>query len=117
MEDIDGIDEEKLNDYQRRTYEVAEKLIQAFTWHDVPPGFDYWHDVYDNLIKHVKDDVDAELEKKHTNSNNNDPHTKELVMNLAGDLFAAFTWEDTEEGHKYWADICHRLRRIAEEGF
>ena len=61
MEDIDWIvDEEKLNDHQRRIYEVAEKLIQAFTWHDVPPGFDYWYGVYNNLIKYVKADVDAE---------------------------------------------------------
>ena len=59
MEDINGIDEEKLNDYQRRTYEVAEKLIQAFTWHDVPPGYDYWKQVYDNLLKHVKADIAA----------------------------------------------------------
>ena len=67
------------------------------------------------LAEFVLDEI--ENDKKRTNSYNNDPHIKELTRNLAEDLLCAFSWKDTKEGHKYWADICHRLRRIAEEGF
>ena len=55
--------------------------------------------------------------RKHINLNNNDPHIKELVRNLASDLFSAFSWENTKEGYYYWSDVYNKLRRIAEEGF
>ena len=60
MRDRREIDKEKLNDYQRRIYEVAERLIQAFRWHDTPQDHNYWSEVYDNLIKLVKADIAAD---------------------------------------------------------
>ena len=60
MEDINKIDKQKLNDYQRRIYEVADRLIQAFRWRDTPQNHNYWCEVYDKLIDLVKADIAAD---------------------------------------------------------
>ena len=67
------------------------------------------------LARFVLDEI--EQEKKRANSNNNNTHTKELTRKLAGDLFNAFTWDDTEEGQRYWENVSNKLKRIAKEGF
>ena len=40
-----------------------------------------------------------------------------VLRKLAGDLFNAFTWDDTEEGQRYWENVSNKLKRIAKEGF
>ena len=50
-------------------------------------------------------------------SSNNNPWVRERAKAVASDLRSAFYWKDTKEGVYYWEDICHRLERIAEEGF
>ena len=54
------VDGKNLSDYQRRVYEVAERLMKAFAWKDTPQGFDYWEQVHDNLIDLIKADIAAE---------------------------------------------------------
>ena len=59
----------------------------------------------------------TDAEKDTIKKYNNNTHTKELVRQLEDDMINAFTWESTEEGHDYWADVQKRLNRIAEVGF
>ena len=89
----DEMDNKELSEEERDAIKKAAKILAEF--------------VLDEL----------EHDKKRTNSYNNNSLIKELTRNLAEYLLCAFSWKDTEEGHKYWADICHRLRRIAEEGY
>ena len=61
--------------------------------------------------------VSLQITLETNTSNNNNTHTKELTRKLAGDLFNAFTWDDTEEGQRYWENVSNKLKRIAKEGF
>lgn len=36
----------------------------------------------------------------------------ELVENLMDDLRAAFTWEDSPQGHDYWETVYNDLQRV-----
>jgi len=41
---------------------------------------------------------------------------RELARKLRADLYAAFTWKNTEDGHAFWSGVGRRLKRIATEG-
>ena len=57
------VDGKNLSDYQRGIYEVTESLMNAFAWCLTPQGFNYWEQVYDNLIDLIKADID--IDKAH----------------------------------------------------
>ena len=60
MKHIKKEDLQRLNDYQHEIYETALRLMEAFDWRKTPQGFDYWQQVYDNLIDIVNADIAAE---------------------------------------------------------
>ena len=57
------VDGKNLSDYQRGIYEVTGSLMNAFAWYLTPQGFNYWEQVYDNLIDLIKADID--IDKAH----------------------------------------------------
>jgi hypothetical protein len=107
-----------------------EFVLRAFSWDTTIKGVDYWYDVCHNLHNKYGGGVTFSefiemlepIERHRLNNAIEKQRGEGLLNEMYSDnvynidptewLQGVIAWDDTDEGGKYWADICNRLDRI-----
>ena len=107
-----------------------EYILKAFPWDNSIKGVEYWNDICHNLKKEYGGGVTFSefiemlepIERHRLNNAIEKQRGEGLLNEMYSDnvynveptewLEGVNTWDDTDEGGKYWADICNRLDRV-----
>lgn len=91
---------------------IAATLYRGFAWDKSPEGYQYWRERALELAKFSGVDevfqlpIDASL---HSMAGSSRDMPADIWMRLQSLLTGAFMWNDTPQGHEYWAELNQRM--------